>query len=262
MEAALEFCSAFPEYSSFHVTVLSQDKKQCLVNRQSLSPQAVRTSLHQWLSLSRVHVFVRPLLGRLVFLDLDAFAGSWDTLIRLRPQVVAETSAGHFQAWYVVPNNLASKTALRVQQQLTQALGADKAACSGQQQGRLPGSCNCKPGKSHQVRIVRRSTHDLDEAVFLQLVPEARLVVQGSHLQAKPTPQPAGITVDRSAADWRMACTYFEKNPGATEQDAKRDLASQWQATRPNQDYYVDLTVKKAAEKVAGSTSASRDLDK
>ena len=61
----------FPECKAWDKLRLDEHKKK-LTGGQSL-PTAARGNLSQWLALSHVHVFVRPLLGNIVFVDLDDF---------------------------------------------------------------------------------------------------------------------------------------------------------------------------------------------
>lgn len=252
MEAALGFISAFPDCRAFHFTVLSQDKTQCLLNKPSLAREDVPASMEAWLKLSRVHIFVRPQLGNVIFLDLDAWAGQWDTLVKLQPRAIVETSPQHYQCWLTMPDTLAPKTAKWAQDQLVRALSADPKANSVSQQGRLPGSQNCKPGKNHTVALLHRSVQDLSDEVLLTLVPKEPFRIVGDKLRpARPPAEPldpdgSRATIDHSAADWRMVCSYFEKNSAATQADALTALQGQWQAKRPNMDYYAKITVSKA----------------
>ena len=77
MEEALRFVAAFPDALAFHITVLSAEKR-CLVNKPSISAADLRRQLRQWLELRNAHVCVRPLLGSLVFLDLDDYKKDLD----------------------------------------------------------------------------------------------------------------------------------------------------------------------------------------
>ena len=97
MDQALDFINAFPECAAWHVTALSADKRQCLFNRQSIGRAPLLEALPQWLQLNRCHVFVRPLLSNLVFLDLDDYKGRWEDLLAVRPRCVTSTSAGDAQ---------------------------------------------------------------------------------------------------------------------------------------------------------------------
>jgi len=108
----------FSEELAFHVTCLSQDKKHCLVSRQIVGRQALIDALLQWLSLNQTHVFIRPLIGSLVFLDLDTWNGSIQSLIDLKARVVTCTSRTNYQAWFCIDHTLTAKTAAYVQKSL------------------------------------------------------------------------------------------------------------------------------------------------
>ena len=71
------FHRSFPDAQAFHVTTLSAEKC-CVVNKPSISPQVLRSQLKPWLDLSNVHVFIQPLLGNLMFVNLDGYRKTWD----------------------------------------------------------------------------------------------------------------------------------------------------------------------------------------
>lgn len=222
MDGALQFLAAFPEASSWHVTVLTPDKR-CIVNKPALPTDEFRKSLPAWLQLSGVHVFVRPLLARLVFLDLDNFKGNWETLVELQPRIISETSPGNFQWWGTLSEVVPAKQATSVTKQLQTAFGADPHSTGSQQQGRLPGSVNPKPGKNCLVRFLHQTVTDIASDVLLRVTPKTVLQMAGGRAQAveKPSaPGAAAPAVDRSRNDWKLACEYFEQNPGSSVQEA------------------------------------------
>ena len=97
MEAALTFLESFPEAQAWHITVLDQQKVH-ITNAERMSPSMVRRSLQWWLGLRNVHIFVRPLLSNLVFLDLDNFEEANKDLsdvIQLQPRAVVRSSPGN-----------------------------------------------------------------------------------------------------------------------------------------------------------------------
>ena len=98
MDSALHFIAAFPEARSWHVTILTPEKR-CVVNKPAIATEELRKSLGAWLQLHAVHIFVRPLISRLVFLDLDQFQGHWADLVALQPRIISQTSPGNFQWW-------------------------------------------------------------------------------------------------------------------------------------------------------------------
>ena len=70
---AFTFLESFPEAKAWHLTVLDK-RKISINNEKTMSTQKLRLALPHMLGLSNVHVFVRPLLSNLVFVDLDDFA--------------------------------------------------------------------------------------------------------------------------------------------------------------------------------------------
>ena len=115
----------------------------------------------------------------------------------------------------------------------------------------MPGSVNAKIGKSHRVQILHMMVQDMNEEVFLQLVPKETFKVVDDRLTAGGEPLPKRTkTEDRSASDWHLVCQFFEENPDASETDAKNALKEHWQAQRPNQQYYIDITVRKGLQHV------------
>ena len=155
MEAALQFLAAFPDASSWHVTILSPDKR-CIINKPAVGTDEFRQALPAWLQLHDVHFFVRPLLSRLIFLDLDKFAGRWTELVELQPRVITETSPGNYQWWATLSESLPLKNAGIATKQLQVVFGSDPHSTGPQQQGRLPGSLNAKVGKQCSVRVLHQ----------------------------------------------------------------------------------------------------------
>ena len=95
MDAALQFLAAFPDASSWHVTILSPDKR-CVVNKPAIATDEFCKALPAWLQIHDAHFFVRPLLCTLIFLDLDKFQGQWNELVESQPRVISEISVvGH-----------------------------------------------------------------------------------------------------------------------------------------------------------------------
>ena len=89
----------------------------------------VAQSVKAWLQLSRVHVFIWPQLGNLIFLDLNGLGSEWDSLVKLQPRAIVETSPGNFQAWLTMSHNLAPKTAKWVQDQLVRTHHPNRGGC-------------------------------------------------------------------------------------------------------------------------------------
>ena len=250
LPAALAFLRSFPEASSYNILILSPDK-QALVSRPQASPDMVQHNLSRWLEMPNVHVFVRPNVSKLVMVDADAFEGDIATLLALKPRCLAETSPRHYQLWLTLGNHLSGKASLQVTKDLSRALGADMASAKTTQVGRLPGSVNVKVGKGNRVTLLHSSLEDMDEQVYLRLVPDTALCFDGSapRVRSLPPRHPAG-GLDRSKLDWAMACAFFEENVDATVQEGQAKLAGSFQAQRGNQEYYETLTVRKAFEHV------------
>ena len=138
MEAALAFLATFPEVKSWHITVLTEDKR-ALINKTAASVEEVRKQLPSWMGLNRTHFFARPNLATGLFLDLDSFQGSWADLWALQPRLVSETLPGHYQAWFVLPDSQPEHMAVWATKQLSAALGGDvpRSYTAGQDAGQL-----------------------------------------------------------------------------------------------------------------------------
>ena len=93
-ETALRFIEAFPEAKAFSVTILSADKKTTQLHKPECARTMLMQNLMKWTANDFQHVFVRPLMGNVIMVDLDSYAGSFDVLLQLRPRVLAGTSPG------------------------------------------------------------------------------------------------------------------------------------------------------------------------
>ena len=218
MEGALAFIGAFPEARAWHLTILTSDKR-CLVNKASITTQDLLRGLDSWLTLQKVHVFIRPLLLPLVFLDLDDFTGPWPELTQLRPRVISQTSDKNFQFWGTIAENGSNRTTAWATTQLQQFFKSDARSTAPSQQGRLPGSVNCKPGKAFTVRIVSHQIADMCEQTMLNCIPKVVLQVQDEQIQRKPK-RSCNRGQDASAEDWKTCCQYWENNPAASLHEA------------------------------------------
>ena len=177
MDAAIQFIAAFPDAHAWHVTLLTPDKR-CIVNKPAIPTEELRKALPAWLQLAHTHVFLRPLLSHLVFLDLDAYRGSWATLVELAPRILSETSSGNYQFWGTLSNDMPAKHAVTMTKNLQVALAADPHSTGAQQQGRLPGSVNAKAGKHSTVRILHQSVQDMCQEALLRVIPRTTLQVE------------------------------------------------------------------------------------
>lgn len=122
------------------------------------------------------------------------------------------------------------KNAAAVTKQLQAAFGSDPHSTGPQQQGRLPGSLNAKPGKSCLVNVLHQSVTDICHEVLLRVTPRTQLRVESGSIVAsqKPSKLPSGTAaIDRSREDWRLACQYFEANPDSSVEEATKFLTGQ-----------------------------------
>ena len=220
MEAAVEFLGLFPEAHTWNVSILSTDKR-AVVYRPSCSRDFLRQNLQTWLSLHNTHFFIRPLLRTLVFLDLDGFPSQhWEALVRLQPRAIVETSPGNLQAWFTLDTASSGPTVVYVTK-------GDPASTAMGQQGRMPGSINVKPWRgNHRASMLLADLQCLNEKEFLALTSAPKLAVAGDRVVRVPSKaaHKASKPDDRSAADWKTACNFFEGNPEATVSDAKAAL--------------------------------------
>ena len=147
---------------------------------------------------------------------------------------------------------------------LQQTLGGDPKATAPHQQGRVPGSKNCKPALQppQTVAILHLDPAAcLAEDVFLDITPEPRLRLLDGSVHVGPPPAPRGcLTAAEEAArmlrrahatdtsgsgrDWASAMSFFEGNPEASIPSAI--AAIPWVARRANMKYYQTSTCEKA----------------
>ena len=145
LASAVRFVDCFPEAEIFDVLLLTEEKAK-IIYEPKCTKQRLLTQLPDWLKLQSLHFFIRPLVGNLVLVDLDNYRGDLELVLRLKPRALTSTSPGNYQAWFMLPATLATKTALWVTKQLTQTLHGDKCCVKEGQHGRLPG------GFAHEVR--------------------------------------------------------------------------------------------------------------
>lgn len=120
-----------------------------------------------WMDLQGVHVFIRPLLNTLIFLDLDRFAGSFEQLVALQPRCITSTSPGNYQFWATLPPPMQVKTASFVTKELQRLFQSDPHSTAPQQEGRLPGSMNVKPTRcAGQPSCIRATTISLRKCFY------------------------------------------------------------------------------------------------
>ena len=187
MAASLHFLELFPECRAWDVVILDQQKKK-LDGDPSMATATLRSKLSQWMALHNVHIFVRPLLGNLVFLDLDGFFlhnKGFEQLLQLRPRALVKTSEGNYQAWLTLPQALATQHAVKAAQDLTALLHGDHASVKPVQQGRLPGSVNVKQGKGCRAELVHGMIQDLDAKEYLKAVPRQFIAMDHGKLQVR-----------------------------------------------------------------------------
>ena len=96
---AIQFLEAFPEAAAWKVCILTKEKQPMFSGRE-MSSVEIRKSLSTWVQQRNAHVFVRPLMGNLVFLDLDKFPigqEHFSALVRLQHRAILRTSTGNYQ---------------------------------------------------------------------------------------------------------------------------------------------------------------------
>ena len=216
LPAALTFLRTFPDAASFHILILSSDKK-ALVSRPQASPRGC-----SWARFTPSSV--RPKLGNLVLVDADKYQRTLETH---NPSASRRLPLKTTKFGSLCAHNSRSKAGHQG------ALGADAAFAKTTQVGRLPASVNIKPGIGNRVHVLHSSWQDLTEEAFLALQPNPSF-----SFNAGPPPRqapPASATVERSKQDWSMACFFFEERPEATVPDAIAHLRGSFRAVRPNQ---------------------------
>ena len=234
--SALNFLELFPECEAWEGLVLDHEKKR-LRGAPNMSTSSLRRELSGWLALPNVHVFVRPMLGNLVFVDLDGFFNhnkNLNQVLHLRPRAVVKTSPGNFQAWFTLPTSLATQHALKVSAELTALFQADTCSVKTGQPGRIPGSLNAKPGKGNLVELVHGCLQDLDEKEYLSQVPRQKVSLQGGEFHVAPRGSVQKTTEDRSGQDWKMCCSFFESHSEQTEELAFGALHGKFSKCRPD----------------------------
>ena len=152
----MEFLGFFPEAHAWNVSILSTGKR-AVVYRPSCSRDFLRKKLQTWLSFHNIHVFIRPWLCTLVFLDLDGLPSQhWEALVRLQPRAIVETSPGNLQAWFTLGTASSGPTAVYVTQELAKALGGDPGSLGGSTWP-YAGQHNVKPGReTHKASMLLR----------------------------------------------------------------------------------------------------------
>jgi hypothetical protein len=256
---AIQFLEAFPEAAAWKVCILGRDKNP-MFSGPEMSSIEVRKRLSTWVKQRNAHVFVRPLMANIVFLDLDKFPVGHEyfgALVRLQPRAIVRTSNDNYQAWFTIPKACAARDALLVAKALTQCFHADFGSVQKDQQGRLPGTVNVKGGKGCVAVLTHCCTQDMDEATFLQITSGKRFSLKGDEVEVQSLP-PKGIGpkspngMDRSAQDWKMCCAFFETHPGASIEEARQQLNGQWSKAHNDMAAYTARTLEKSFEKVCG----------
>ena len=90
---AFQFLELFPEAVAWKICILTKEKKECILSAPSMSSTEVHKRISGWLKQTNVHVFVRPLMANLVFLDLDKFPvdnDNFGVLVRLKPRAIVK----------------------------------------------------------------------------------------------------------------------------------------------------------------------------
>ena len=148
--SALSFIDCFPEAQAWHFTVVDKQKEP-ITNAPQLSTAKLRLTLPHALGLKNVHVFIRPLLSNLIFVDLDEFTKynkDLEEVIKLQPRALVRTSESCYQVWYTIPPHLPPKQGVWITKSLNVHFKGDERSLKPLQQGRLPGSVSVNTGKN------------------------------------------------------------------------------------------------------------------
>ena len=248
---ALAFIEAFPEASAFNVCILTTEKRP-VFSQSRCSRDFLLKHLAGWLALYPVHIFVRPVIPRLIMIDLDNFNGAIDMLYRLNPRALVCTSSGNYQMWLVATDDISVDNIPWITTRLTEVLRGDPRSAKPTQQGRFPGSRNVKKDK-HQVVVLMQSAVQYMKQLTVLGACQYYTLPTCSERFVSEEPKPATIKrYDASSIDFAMCCCYFEENPANTEEQAEKELRHLFQATRRNQRYYNLLTIRKCLRHVRG----------
>jgi len=254
--AAVQFLELFPECQAWDVVILDQQKRK-IGGAPSMATALVRSKISEWMAMYNTHVFIRPLLGNLVFLDLDSYFShnkDFDLLFKLRPRAVVRTSQDNYQAWLTLPLSLASQHALQVASDLTALFHADPGSVRAGQQGRLPGTVNAKQGKGGRAELLHGAIQDIDPKEYMGAVPRQAISVRAGELRVVSKAAQPKAEVDRSGKDWQMCCAFFESNKQKNEEEAFTELRGRFSKSRLDsraQERYEKQTIAKAYQKVA-----------
>ena len=262
LAAAIRFIDVFPKAAAFNV-LLRTDERRVVYNKPQMGRQALLTELPRLLEFKEVHFFIRPLLANVAMIDLDNFQGEISSLLALKPRALTSTSPGNFQAWFTIPDSMASKTSIEVAKQLTHALQADNRSAKTDQDGRLPGSLNVKLGKGNCVDLLHTDRQFMCEKTYLETTASTRIKLQDGAICLEPQPRKSAVIcqekVDMSNRDFAMCCQYFEADPNASIEQAAKELKGKFVADRKGyQRNYENLTIANAHARVASRQKQPR----
>lgn len=189
------------------------------------------------------NVYIRPLDNKFILLD-DLQRNILESLAKIKPCLLMETSLGNFQAWVKldqVPSDRIELTNLW--RSLAIQFNADLGSAKPDQIGRLPGFFNMKSKYGPNFPMVklhkyenRLSTWQYDNAFPPPVVKIS-----------KPITRNPGR--DRSGFDFALACLLIEKN--WTDQQIINYLIIYSQKGKERGIKYLKLTVSKARKKLS-----------
>lgn len=91
----------------------------------------------------------------IVYVDYDDGEPNWNVLGYAKPTVVAETSPGHYHAYWALTGPVNLETYKDLVRKLIQITGGDKSCQGGSRPLRFVGTRNLKPGREkHMVRVL------------------------------------------------------------------------------------------------------------
>ncbi|CAK0800224.1 unnamed protein product, partial [Prorocentrum cordatum] len=247
---------------AWHFTVLDE-QKHCITNTPAMATDKLRAALKTFLGTHSAHVFVRPLLGNFVFLDLDDFTTHNKDLtevLSLKPRALVRTSPNKYQAWLILPESLASSQAPWAARAMPAHFKRDDRSLKATQQGRVPGSMNVKAGKGTVTELVHNTPGaTLNEDAFFKMVPKQKVHIQGATVASASAPIEEKAAADRSGQDWKLCCQLFEDPAGYSFQMGLQALLPKMTKAQARPDWCASQTIEKAFQKVGGHAAIAAD---
>ena len=268
MHNALSFVNSFE--GPFRIRSLDKNKKkleefQCLPKNQLIQilPQLITRSRN-----ASGHLFVRPAGEDIFFLDADNLDDKHESdVFALQPVAVVQTSEKSKQIWYRVPK---ARDRSEIQKRLQVKFNTDPNSLYCDQDGRLPGSLNCKRSKPFEVITQYSSSNaELSESHYLQItrgvVPSVKIQPDGSlTVRSAATGRSGKVAtarsgkVDRSMEDWDACVSFFKNTSGNVDDAIKLIKWKKQKTTAAALEKYARLTATKAQAHVTASMSTSK----